>query len=519
MADLSMSKTIVRNTVSNYLRTSVALVAGLLTFRLLYGYFEEEEFGFWALLWSLFGMGVIFDFGLGFAAQKRVAELVVAESWSELSRILSSILFFYIGIAVALPVVVFATSATWIGWIGLPDGREEEFRVALGLFFAGVSLSFPLGIFPEILRGQQKIHVANWLVIAAVSVRLVLVVAGVNLGWSFTTLLLIAIGSTLAPDFCAAFFAFRSLPKIRISPRLFSITTLRSVAHFSVFAYCGILINLALSRTDQLVITASLGVGAIVLYQAGAKIAEMFRDFTRQLQEALSPAAASLNASGDGRGLRILLLEGNRWSALLATPLYLLCAFHLEALITLLTGDRTLARETWLIGQILLIWYYTAILTHSVSRRVFMMTGHERKLTRLGAAEAIANLLLSILLVISTKSVVGVALGSLLPTLYFGWKHYWPWMARESGMSLRLYFRASIAPALSSALAPLIFLTGAQAFIVPLFDSPFVLLAISGSSAGVIAIFSTFFFGLTNEEQHRFRIALSKRIPRLAKLS
>ncbi|MBL9156566.1 MAG: oligosaccharide flippase family protein [Verrucomicrobiales bacterium] len=520
MSENTFSKTIVRNTVSNYLRTTIALVAGLVTFRMLYGHFDKEEFGFWALLWSLYGIGVIFDFGFGFAAQKRVAELTVHRSWDALGRILSSILVFYAALAIVLPLLITASSHFWIGWIGIPPGREAEFRLALGLFFAGVSLSFPLGIFSEILRGQQRLHVVNWLVIFFVSLRVVLVGAAVMFDWSFTTLLLIALATTLGPDLCAGFFAFRSMKEVRISPRLFSMRELREISRFSLHAYFGSVITMVMSRTDQVVISGGLGVGAIVLYQAGAKIGEMFRDFTRQLQEALSPAAAALHAGGDAGQLRRLILDGTRWSALLSTPLYILCAVHLEGLITLLTGDASLADETWVTGQILLFWYYSSILTHSVSRRVFMMTGHEKLLTRLGVSEALANIVLSIVLVWWTRSVAGVALGSLLPTLWYGWRHYWRWMAKDTGHGAIGLFVETLLPAWLAALPALVVLFLMQG-LAPYLGGGSALLYVllSGSIAGLCACAGIWRYGMRPAERDQLRGTLGHRFPRLAKIS
>jgi hypothetical protein len=57
-------------------------------------------------------------------------------------------------------------------------------------------------------------------------------------------------------------------------------------------------------------------------------------------------------------------------------------------------------RETLLVAQVLLFWFYTSTLTHSVSKRIYMMTGHERRLMWLGIGEAVANLALSITLVL-----------------------------------------------------------------------------------------------------------------------
>ena len=65
------------NSISNYLRTGLRMVLGLLMFRVLYpkpgGHgLTKEEFGFWSLLWSVFGYGILMDFGFGLAAQRKL---------------------------------------------------------------------------------------------------------------------------------------------------------------------------------------------------------------------------------------------------------------------------------------------------------------------------------------------------------------------------------------------------------------------------------------------------------------
>ena len=104
MTEKELRKKLLINSISNYVRLVLRLVLGLLMFRMLYpnpdatgirGGLSEEEFGFWALLWSIFGYGLLMDFGFGLAAQKKVAELSHHKNWDELSRVLSTIIYFY----------------------------------------------------------------------------------------------------------------------------------------------------------------------------------------------------------------------------------------------------------------------------------------------------------------------------------------------------------------------------------------------------------------------------------------
>src|SRR5262245_66116295 len=105
MTDEDIKRHIWRNTASNYFCMALRMGVGLVLFRWLYQELSQEEFGFWAWLWSVFGYGVLLDFGFGFTAQKRVAELSLRKEWTKLSRVLSTIFFVYVGVAAALILV------------------------------------------------------------------------------------------------------------------------------------------------------------------------------------------------------------------------------------------------------------------------------------------------------------------------------------------------------------------------------------------------------------------------------
>ena len=510
MSYSDVKRHIVKNAMSNYVRTFVASTVGLVTFRLLYQSFSKEEFGFWSLLWSVFGYGILLDFGFGFAAQKRVAELSVSQDWPQLSRVLSTILVFYTALAGTLATIIALVSGAIVPWFGIGPDHAAEFRIALIVFFAAIGLAFPMGIFPEILRGQQRIRLVNYLLTTAMILRLGVTWAALHWHWGFMSILLTSLFFSLAPDLAAAFFALRSLPGVKLSPRLFSLRVMRETFAFSVFAYISTATNMVLGKTDQLVLGATLGVVGVALYQAGNKVAEVFATFTKQLQDTLSPAAAHLHAMGDHHALRKLLVQGTRWSAMIATPLYLLCAFYLTELLQLLTGDSHIDSQTWWVGQTLLFWFYTSTLTHSVSKRVYMMTGHERTLMRMGLGEAGINLALSIALVLIFRNVLGVALGSLVPTLLYGWFYLWPWMARDAEMSGAALFRRTIL-SIWVACFPLVALLTAVAYVPALkFSKPWLTLLVHGAPAGLCAIALLWFYALTDEE----RANLSRRFPK-----
>src|SRR5204863_8237807 len=102
-------------------------------------------------LWSVFGYGVLLDFGFGFTAQKRVAELCVHRDWNRLSQVLSTIFFSYIAIGLVIIFAVLAESGMFIGLLHVTPENSEPFRQILVCLFCGLGLAFPLGLFPEML--------------------------------------------------------------------------------------------------------------------------------------------------------------------------------------------------------------------------------------------------------------------------------------------------------------------------------------------------------------------------------
>jgi len=200
----------------------------------------------------------------------------------------------------------------------------------------------------------------------------------------------------------------------------------------------------------------------VVIYQAGFKASEMLSLFSTQLQQALSPAAASLHAQGDVSGLRDLLLASSRLTFFLVTPCYLLAAAYLEPLIELLTGTNPVPRETFWVGQALLFATYSSQLTSGSSKRVLMMCGEEGKLLKISLVDAAANLILSIVLAYRF-GVLGVALGTMIPTTLVGWLWIVPFSVKRLGIRWKEFFlihtRGTIIPlgAFCLVLAALVF--------------------------------------------------------------
>ncbi len=425
-------------TASGYVGVVTRMLLGLILFRLMFQQFSGAEFGFWALLWSLFGYGILLDFGFGFTAQKAVAEKTATGDIAGLSKLLATILWTFVGMALLLLVVFLTIRDPFLSRMGVLPADRAEFGKAYAVFFIGMAVMFPLGLFPEILRGLQRIDIANWVGTFATVLNFGFLYWGLSAHWSISTLMGVSVITSALPNTIAAVFAIQRLPGISFSPKWFEWRAVKSQMGFSIAAYLITFSNMLMAKSDQLVISLTLGVAFVAIYQAGFKMGEMLGLFSTQLQQVLSPAAAAMYAKGDDSGLRNLLLRSSRLTFLLVTPCYLLSAVYLEPLIRVLTGMKSVPVNTWWIGQSLLFAVYSSQLTNSCSKRVLMMCGDEKRLLFISIADAAANVVLSIILAYQF-GVLGVALGTMIPTTLVGWFWVIPMTIGKLKLPLKSY--------------------------------------------------------------------------------
>ena len=267
------------------------------------------------------------------------------------------------------------------------------------------------------------------------------------------TLVVVAWLCTGLPSLLAAKLALDHMPGVVLRPRLFSLHTMIETGKFSLFAYANTLSNVLRNKTDQPVISSILGVAQVTAYQGGSKVAEMFGYLTKQIADVLTPTAAHLHAKGDLGALRDLMLGGMRYSVMAANPLDVVTAAYMEGVLRVLTGvAHPTAPMIWS-GQLLLFWYYSLVLTHRVFKTMFMMAGQERRLMWQSVVETLLNLVSSIGLTFWLRrqfgvewGILGVAVGSVVPTVLLGWFLLWGWTAHEARLTRWALFRRVILP-------------------------------------------------------------------------
>ena len=113
-----------RNAATNYVNIIVRIGSGLVLFRLLFQHLEHERFGYYSLLWSLFGYAILLDFGLGVAVQKVVAQKAASGDLPALNRLVTTIVWSFAAIGLACFLIFAAGRGLFLDWIHVaPENR------------------------------------------------------------------------------------------------------------------------------------------------------------------------------------------------------------------------------------------------------------------------------------------------------------------------------------------------------------------------------------------------------------
>jgi len=136
-----------------------------------------------------------------------------------------------------------------------------------------------------------------------------------------------------------------------------------------------------------------------------------------------------------------------------------------------------------MVGQILLFAVFSSQLTNSCAKRILMMCGYEKKLLGLSLLDGAANLGISIALAFSF-GMVGVAIGTLIPTILVGWLLVLPMALRYLDLGVWDYSKFILSAAAPVALCAVCLL--ATVYFLPMpEEGGFIALAIRGGlSAG-----------------------------------
>jgi O-antigen/teichoic acid export membrane protein len=420
----------VRNVGTNYLAYGAAIVSGLILTPITISAITKEGYGAWVFIASLTTLLRVLDFGISPTVIRYTAFHRGSGAADDIHALASAsfAVFLVLGLMSLLVGLVLA----WFlpSMISLPADLEQPAQVACVIAVFTLATQAPLGLFGSLLKGAQRFDVLNAGTLVSIAVYFVLVVTVLTRHGTLPILATLALIATVVRLSYPLLYVRRELPGLRLSPRLVTGQSVRELLGFSGYTFFSHVAGKVLFSADVLVIGAVLGAKQVALYGVAARLFDLATSVAATGTDVMLPVQSELEGRGEQSRQRALTTTGIRAATcvavLLALPMVVLPAWVLHAWLG--SGFSASIAPLALLGATVPFTVITSVLGQFLIAR-----GRPSLLAVSQIALAVANLALTILLLLETREIWTAAFATLVVQIA-GALLLLPLLARREGM-------------------------------------------------------------------------------------
>jgi O-antigen/teichoic acid export membrane protein len=402
------------NAIANWLGFAAQLaIAFFLSPVLVHGLGDRRN-GIWSLVESILAYLMLFDLGVAASVVRYVARFEATRDQDSLNRVFSTSVCIFAAAGAAVLAIALGLAGPGMGLFRVPDDLLGEARWMLALLGLNLALGLPLGVFPSVLDGLGRYPVKTLVRTASLILRSVLYLVAIRQGGGLIALAWVITACNLAEHAGMAAAAFAYLPGLRFSPRLVDRATFRTIRGYSLDALLAMVAARVSFQTDAVVIGFLLGPQYITFFGIAAKLVEQAKGSLRAVTTVLTPAVSAWEARGEDDAIRRTFLDGTRWVQWLILPVQAGLLVLGRPFLAVWMGPRY--AELCYPTLVILAVPLGLAMAQSICGRVLYGVGRLRWFSRVVLLEALANLVISVLLA-RPFGIEGVALGTALPNV------------------------------------------------------------------------------------------------------
>ena len=434
-----------KNTVTNYFSMFVRLVQGILITRWLISHLGQAQYGLWVMLWSFFSYALLLDLGFGVAAQKVTATELYKKDIEKYNHTVSSIFFSHVSMALLILPLTFVGMYYVKELFHLPADATKEYihfcRYALLLSGVAATVVFPLGVFPEILVGLQKLYLRNYIIIISKVIELAGVITIFAVGEGLFKLLLFVMLIMGLTQLAMLVSVWKSIPGFRIR-FAFDKEVFKGIFRFSSAVYIISIGRMVWERGMFLLISIFCGLTPVGVFQLGSRIPFLIQQISLPYVENISPISALLHSRKHTMHLAQILMRSIRWVNFFAAGATVMVLIYAPRIILLLFNVES--EEAAFICRLMVLFVYFLLVCRIIPEKFLTMAEEHKFLAKVQSFESIFFIVISVIGLLITPHeliVVGtMILTKLIGTLFFVIPH----LIRQANMKFRYFVLYSL---------------------------------------------------------------------------
>ena len=410
-----------RNAILNTLSLGFSLAVAFFISPFLVHRLGSVGYGTWTLVTSLISYMTLLDLGLRGTVTRFVSRYHAQGSHEESSRAVSAVFWIrlWTGLVILSATVILSTLASSL--FRIPPEMQASARWAVVLVGTSLAVTLTFGIFGAVLAALQRFDLLCGVSMSQIALRTAGTIWLLKSGHGIVALAAWELCVVILANTALTVLATRVYNEIRVMFRRPDSATLRQLGGYSFYLIVVNSCNQVINYTDNLVVGAFISVTAVTFYTIAGGLLEYARQMVSALGLSFLPMASRMEARGQKDQLRNLLFQGTCATLLVGLPIYTALFFRGDNFIGLWLGPEY-AHISGTILQVLLVGHIFQIAQYT-NYNILCALGKQKPLALRLAAEAVANLILSILLV-RRIGLMGVAVGTLIPAvinhLFFG---------------------------------------------------------------------------------------------------
>ena len=369
-------------------------------------------YGVWVIMMQLTGFLGILELGVRSSIVKYVAEYHGSGDTEKLNQAVSAAISIYTIVGLISLAISCIITIVFPLIFNLADASIFVTRVIIIITGVTVAQEFIFNTFYGILMGIQRYDIHNKVGMLFTLIRTFFIILFLMMGQGIVALAVIHLVISIASNMTIVYCCKKQLPVLKISWFKNTGSAYRMIFKYSSESFFIRVSQKLVYQTDSFIIGIFMNLSAVTFYSIPGTLIEYMRRLVIAMTEIFVPVASELGAKNDLKRMRRLLIYGTRISLSVGLPICIVFLIMGEQFISLWMGVDYAQAGT----NVLIILTITQIfsLTHLTSREILYGLAKQRICIYCYGAEAIANIILSVILVRS-YGIEGVAMGTAIP--------------------------------------------------------------------------------------------------------
>ena len=440
MAGGNRSARFARNAVANWLVFAFIAAVSFFLSPFIVNHLGAQKFGIWTLLGGLVGYLGLLDFSIRTAVNRYVAKDESIGAHEECSSTVSAATRLILVLSVLAVVLAGVFSLVVPYFFNIPEELVPQTRLIIVVAGLAVAASLIAGVFGGVITGLERFDISACIEIFVTFIRSAGFIWALLAGYGLTGMALAQLGSAILNLLLSMIVARKLYPQLHIRLRGSFMPQIRKIIAFSMTMTLVYVLSQFIYYSDSLVIAAMLPIEQVTFYAIAGNLCLQVRGVAASLSYLMTPRVSALTSMGSSKvGQEIVMVSG--FATLVAAPIALTFAVRGESFITLWMGPQYGPISGAVLQVLAVVVWLEA--SRSVVMHSFIGKGRQRTLLPGIAAEAVSNVLLSILLV-APLGVIGVAYGTLIPFIFISLWYFPSRLSREMSVSMKAYYRDAI---------------------------------------------------------------------------